>query len=79
MDHSIAIECLKDDLDIARGDCEYLARVISGMMLRNASGHNRIRQDSLLRLHRKLEDRQKKVHALRASIKFLEAHSKEGK
>lgn len=79
MDHSVAIECLKDDLDIARKDAEYLARVISGVMLRNASGHNRIRQDSLIRLHRKLTGKQEKVRALRATIKFLEYHSKEGK
>lgn len=79
MDHSVAIECLKDDLDIARADCDYLARVISGMMVRNASGSQRIRQDSLMRLRRKLDERQKKVHALRGTIKFLEQHSKEGK
>lgn len=79
MDHSVAIACLKDDLDLARQDCDYLSRVISQMMLRNASGSHRIRQDSLMRLNRKLTERQEKVLALRSTIKFLEQHNKEGK
>lgn len=79
MDHHIAIECLKDDLDIARSDAQYLAKIIAAMMLRNAQGHDRIRQDSIIRCKRKLDSKQEKVRALRATIKFLEQHTTERK
>lgn len=79
MDHHIAIECLKDDLEIARTDATYLAKGIAAMMLRNSGGSERIRQDAILRWRRKLENKQQKVQALRGSIKFLEQHTTERK
>lgn len=79
MDHSTAIECLKDDLEQARKDTEYLAKGIASMMLRNAGGSERIRQDALIRWKRKLDEKQVRVRALRATIKFLERHSIGGK
>lgn len=79
MDHSIAIECLKDDYEQAKIDANYLANGIASMMLRNASGNQRIRQDAILRWNRKLDAKQTKVRSLRATIKFLERHSTGGK
>lgn len=79
MDHHIAIECLKDDLEIAKTDATYLAKGIAAMMLRNAGGSERIRQDAILRWKRKLDAKQKKVRALRATIKYLEQQTTERK
>lgn len=79
MDHSIAIECLKDELEVARNEATYLAKGIAAMMLRNAQGSERIRQDAILRWRRKLEEQQQKVQALRGTIKFLEKQTTERK
>lgn len=78
MDHSIAIECLKDDLEQAKKDANYLAQGISEMGIRIATGE-RIRESVLLRWRSRLADKQNKVRALRASIKYLEQHSTGGK
>lgn len=77
MDHSIAIECLKDDLEQAKKDANYLAQGISEMGIRIATGE-RIRESVLLRWRSRLADKQNKVRALRASIKYLEQHSTGG-
>lgn len=77
MDHSLAIACLKDELDNVRGNARYLAQGIAAMMLQNASGHGRVRQDVLLRWNRKLREQQASVLSLRSTIKFLELHSKD--
>lgn len=79
MDHSVAIACLKDDLDAAKQDARYLAQGIAAMLLRNETGPDRIRPEVILRWRNNLDSEQKKVHALRSSIKFLEHHTTGGK
>lgn len=78
MDHSIAIECLKDDLEQAKTDSKFLATGIASMMMRN-TGSPRIREDAILRWKKKLDIQRTRVRSLKATIKYLEQHSKEGK
>lgn len=79
MDHSIAIESLKEDLEQAKTEVTYLAAGIAAMMLRETAGSDRIRQDTIQRRKRKLDTQQEKVRSLKATIKYLEQHTTERK
>jgi hypothetical protein len=75
MDHSIAVTVLKDELDQASADADYLSSGIASMMLGKLGGSKNIREDALIRWRRKLDRQQTRIDSLRTSINFLEHHS----
>lgn len=77
MDHSVAIEALKDELEETTKQASFLNNGIASMTLRSF-GPEKIRKDAILRWESKLATETEKIIALRSSIAFLEQHHTEG-
>lgn len=78
MDHSVAIEALKDELAETNNSASYLSSGIASMMLRSL-GPEKIREDAILRWESKLAVQTQRLAALQQSIAFLELHHTGGK
>lgn len=77
MDHSVAIEALKDELEETSNKASYLNSGLASMYL-GRLGSEKIREDAILRWESKLAVQTEKIIALRSSISFLEQHHTEG-
>jgi hypothetical protein len=73
MNHSVAIEALKDELEETRKSADYLSSGLTSMMLRRLASQ-RIREDAIFRWQSKLAAQAERLQALQASIAFLELH-----
>lgn len=74
MDHSVAIEALKDELEETRKSADYLSSGLTSMMLQRLVSQ-RIREDAIFRWQSKLAAQAERLQSLQASIAFLEYHN----